>query len=274
MTNEAQKEFWNGSAGDVWVEAQGVMDYMLAPLSDATIAAAAPQSNEKIIDVGCGCGATTLAIAESGASVWGVDISEPMVARARDRAVDLDNISFSVADASLVKYAPEHHLIFSRFGVMFFDDPEAAFSNLRSALVQGGRLTFVCWQSPKQNPFMSVAGKAVRRYMPESEQRDPREPGPFAFADRSWIIEILGRAGFSDIVITSLTPDLTLGKTLDESMYFQTRVGPVARVLAELDESLQVKAKQAVQEALSEYVTDAGVILPSAAWLVQAKNLD
>ncbi len=272
MTNEEQKEFWNGPAGDVWVEAQEIMDRMLAPLSDAALSAAAPLSGERVIDIGCGCGATTLAIAESGASVWGVDISAPMLARARARTAELDNVTFSVNDASTADYNAEHHLIFSRFGVMFFDDPKAAFSNLRSALVGGGRLAFVCWQSPEKNPFMSVAGRAAQPFLPESEPQDPCAPGPFAFADPHWIEEVLDNAGFSDVNITSLNPHLAVGKTLDESMYFQARVGPLARALSELDESLQAEAKQAVRDALSGYETDDGVILPAAAWLVQAIN--
>jgi len=272
VTNEEQKEFWNGPAGDVWVEAQEIMDRMLAPLSDAALSAAAPLSGERVIDIGCGCGATTLAIAESGASVWGVDISAPMLARARARTAELDNVTFSVNDASTADYNAEHHLIFSRFGVMFFDDPKAAFSNLRSALVGGGRLAFVCWQSPEKNPFMSVAGRAAQPFLPESEPQDPCAPGPFAFADPHWIEEVLDNAGFSDVNITSLNPHLAVGKTLDESMYFQARVGPLARALSELDESLQAEAKQAVRDALSGYETDDGVILPAAAWLVQAIN--
>lgn len=272
MTNEEQKEFWNGPAGDVWVEAQEIMDRMLSPLSDAALSAAAPLSGERVIDIGCGCGATTLAIAESGASVWGVDISAPMLARARARTAELDNVTFSVNDASTADYNAEHHLIFSRFGVMFFDDPKAAFSNLRSALVGGGRLAFVCWQSPEKNPFMSVAGRAAQPFLPESEPQDPCAPGPFAFADPHWIEEVLDNAGFSDVNITSLNPHLAVGKTLDESMYFQARVGPLARALSELDESLQAEAKQAVRDALSGYETDDGVILPAAAWLVQAIN--
>ena len=273
MTNEEQRDFWNGPAGDVWVEAQEIMDRMLSPLSDAALSAAAPLSGERVIDIGCGCGATTLAIAESGASVWGVDISAPMLARARARTAELDNVTFSVNDASTADYNAEHHLIFSRFGVMFFDDPKAAFSNLRSALVGGGRLAFVCWQSPEKNPFMSVAGRAAQPFLPESEPQDPCAPGPFAFADPHWIEEVLDNAGFSDVNITSLNPHLAVGKTLDESMYFQARVGPLARALSELDESLQAEAKQAVRDALSGYETDDGVILPAAAWLVQAINL-
>lgn len=272
MSNEAQKDFWNGPAGDVWVEAQEIMDRMLAPLSDAALTAASPQPGERVVDVGCGCGATTLAVAQAGASAWGVDISQPMVERARSRTAGLDNIAFSVKDAAIADYDPEHHLVFSRFGVMFFDDPKAAFGNLRSALVDRGRLVFVCWQSPRENLFMSVAGRAARPFMPASEPQDPRAPGPFAFADSEWTEEILHGVGFSDISITSLTPSLSVGKTLDEAMYFQARVGPLARALSELDESVQAEAKQAVRDALSEFETDEGVVIPSAAWLVQAVN--
>ena len=272
MGNESQKEFWNGPAGDVWVEAQEIMDRMLAPLSEATLAAAMPKPGERIIDVGCGCGATSLALAESGATVWGLDISQVMLERARSRAEGNDNIVFSVKDAATVDYDPEYDLIFSRFGVMFFSDPKAAFANLRSALLANGRLAFVCWQSPKENLFMSVAAKAASPFMSAPEPQDPRAPGPFAFAEKAWTTEILESAGFSNISITSLTPSLSVGQNLEEAMYFQARVGPLARAIAELDETVQLQAKQAVSEALLEYETDDGIVIPSAAWLVQAFN--
>lgn len=275
MSNEAQKDFWNGPAGDVWVEAQEIMDRMLSPMSDIAISVASPKAGERVIDVGCGCGGTTLALAASGASVWGVDLSEPMVTRAKERSLEADNIAYSVKDAATATYDADHHLIFSRFGVMFFDDPIAAFSNLRTSLVTGGRLVFVCWQSPRDNLFMSVAGRAAQPFMPPPEQpQDPRAPGPFAFADPDWIQEILSTAGFSDIQITPQTPNMSVGKTVDEAMYFQARVGPLARALSELDEATQEQAKQAVREALTEYETEEGVILPAAGWLVQAVNPD
>ena len=271
MSNEAQNEFWNGPAADVWVQAQEYMDQMLAPLSELAVEKAALTDGERAIDVGCGCGGTSLALAESGGAVWGLDISAAMVARARERAEGAP-VAFSVGDAATQTYTPDHNLIFSRFGVMFFDDPKAAFSNLRTALAPGGRLVFICWQVPRENLWMSVAGRAVQPYLPETEAQDPRAPGPFAFADPNWVDEILSDAGFADIVIESITPDLRVGSTVEEAMYFQSRIGPLARAVAELDEATQVKANEAVHAALSDYLTEQGVVLRSAAWLVSAAS--
>jgi len=272
MSNEAQNEFWNGPAGDVWVEAQEYMDGMLEPLSRLALDKAAPAQGERAIDVGCGCGGTSFALAESGAAVWGLDISTPMVTRARERAENRENVAFSVGDAATQNYTPDHNLIFSRFGVMFFDDPKSAFINMRSALVEGGRLVFLCWQTPQENLWVSVAGRAVQPYLPAADAPDPRAPGPFAFADPDWIREILDAAGYSDIAIESRSPDLNIGSTVEEAMYIQGRIGPLARAIAEMDEATQQKAKAAVRAALAEHQTDTGVVLRSATWLVSARN--
>jgi SAM-dependent methyltransferase len=271
MSNEAQNEFWNGPAADVWVEAQAYMDQMLEPLSRLAVAKAALGADERAIDVGCGCGGTSLALAESGGAVWGLDISAAMVARAKERAKDTP-VAFSIGDAATQTYTPDHHLVFSRFGVMFFDDPKAAFGNLRSALVPGGRLVFICWQPPKENLWMSVAGRAIAPFLPEAEAQDPRAPGPFAFADPNWVREILVEAGFAGIEIESITPDLRVGSTVEEAIQLQRRIGPLSRAMAELDEATQVQANEAAHAALSEYLTDDGVVLRSAAWLVSAGN--
>ncbi len=270
MSNDAQQEFWNGPAGDVWVEAQDYMDSMLAPLSDLAIDQAQASSGERVIDVGCGCGSTSLALAQSGAQVWGIDISQQMIERAKARAAGSDHLAFSVSDAASQAYTHDHHLLFSRFGVMFFDDPKVAFTNLRTALVPGGRLVFLCWQSPRENPWIAVAGRAVQPFMPPAEEQDPRAPGPFAFADADWVGEILESAGFTEVRLDSVTPLLTLGKNADEAMYIQGRIGPMARALAELDETQRKQATQAVREALAEHETGDGVRLGSSAWLVSA----
>ena len=276
MSNEAQIDFWNGPAGDVWVEAQEDMDRMLAPLSELATARAASQANERAIDVGCGCGATTLALASSGSSVWGVDISEPMLAQAKTRAkqLGLNNVAFSVTDAASQNYTPDHDLVFSRFGVMFFDDPKAAFSNLRQSLKPDGRLVFICWQKPAENPWMSIAGRAAQPFLPESGAQDPKAPGPFAFADRDWVREILDTSGYRDISIEPVTPVLTVGKDVEEAMYIQGRIGPMARVLSELEGDVREQAMSAVRAALAEHETDAGVQLRAGAWLVTACNSD
>ena len=205
--------------------------------------------------------------------MWGLDISNPMVTRARERTVGHENVAFSVGDAATQSYTRDHNLIFSRFGVMFFDEPKAAFANLRSALVDEGRLVFVCWQVPKENQWLSVAGQAVQPFLPAAEAQDPRAPGPFAFADPDWIQEILSDSGYSNIAVESITPDLRVGGTVEEAMYFQGRIGPLARAFAELDEETRAQANDAVRAALNEYVTDEGVFLRSAAWLVSATSV-
>ena len=270
--NEEQRKFWNGAAGDVWVEAQMQMDAMLKPISDLAISKAAAQPGERAVDIGCGCGDTTFALAEAGASVWGVDISENMLAHAKTRKGDQANVAFSVADAAIQSYTPDHDLVFSRFGVMFFDDPKSAFANIRTALKPGGRLVFMCWQSMKENMWVSIAGRVIAKYLPPPAGLDPRAPGPFSFADRDWIEEILASAGFSNIEIESVSPDLKVGDTVDEAMYIQGRIGPMARALAELDEELREQAMQEVREGLAEFQRDGGIWIKSAGWLVSATN--
>jgi ubiquinone/menaquinone biosynthesis C-methylase UbiE len=245
---------------------------MLEPLSRLAIEKAGLAAGQRAIDVGCGCGGTSLALAERGGAVWGLDISAPMVARAKERADSHANIAFSVGDAAAHAYTPDHQLIFSRFGVMFFDDPKAAFANLRTALTPEGRLVFICWQVPRENLWMSVAGRAVQPFLPEAEAQDPRAPGPFAFADPDWIHEILDAAGFTNVEIESITPDLRVGSSVEEAIHFQSRIGPLARAVAELDEATRAQANEAVHAALTEHLGEDGVVLRSAAWLVSAGN--
>ncbi len=271
--NAEQVEYWNGQAGATWVEAQERMDAMLAPLSSIALERAAAQAGERAIDIGCGCGATTLALADSGASVWGVDISAPMLARARERAAGRENVAFSEADAATQTYTPDHQLIFSRFGVMFFADPFAAFANIRSALTPDGRMVFLCWQAPRENPWMAIAGRALQPYLPEPEEPlDPRAPGPFAFADETYLRDILGRAGFTDVQMEDVRVDLHIGDSLDAAMSAQSEIGPAARALAELDGEQREAALQAARDALAPHVTETGLDLGAATWLVSARR--
>jgi len=269
--NQQQIEYWNGEAGATWVAVQERLDAMLEPLSAVAIDKANPASGERVIDVGCGCGTTSLAMAARGAAVWGVDISEPMLAHAKQRAAELADVAFSVADAASQAMTPDHDLIFSRFGVMFFADPVAAFANLRTGLKNNGRLVFLCWQSPRDNPWVSVGGAAIQPYLPEAEPPDPKAPGPFAFADAEYLRDILSQAGFADVNIEAVNMDLRLGKDLDEAMEFQGQVGPAARALAELSGEQRDAALAAARAALEPFVTPDGVVLGSATWLVSAR---
>ncbi len=270
--NAAQIDFWNGEAGDAWVKAQERMDEMLDGLSTQAVDAAAPQAGERVLDVGCGCGATSLAIAARGAEVWGVDVSAPMLARAQERAGDDGRLRFSEGDAGAVSFEGDQDLVFSRFGVMFFADPVAAFANLRSALKADGRLVFLCWQAAQSNPWVAVAGRAVQPYLTPPETRpDPRAPGPFAFAEEDYVTGLLSDAGFREIVCEPLTGSLRLGGSLDEAITFQSQIGPLSRALAELDEATRAEAMAAARAALEAHMTDQGLELDAACWLVRAR---
>lgn len=272
-TNDEQIEYWNGPAGQSWVAAQVQLDRMLAPVSTALLDMSAPRQGQRAVDVGCGCGDTALALARQGAAVWGIDISEPMLALARSRSGDVPNVAFSRVDAATASFTPDHELMISRFGVMFFADPFAAFSNLRTALTSEGRLCFVCWQSPRLNPWVAIAGKAVQPFLPEPDvQPDPRAPGPFAFADADYLQDILTRAGFADVAIEPFTPTLHLADDLDGAMAFLQQVGPLSRALAELDGDDQTAALHAAREAMAAHTTDKGLDLGAACWLVSARR--
>lgn len=271
--NSAQIEYWNGKAGETWVAAQARMDAMLAELTAAAIMKADAAAGERVIDVGCGCGDTSIALAERGASVWGIDISAPMLARARQRASMSEGLAFSQVDAASAEFTADHDLIFSRFGVMFFAEPHAAFSNLASALLPGGRLVFLCWQAAAANAWVATAGRAVQPFLPVPETRpDPQAPGPFAFADPDYVRDILQSAGLSEISIEPVTARLNLGATLDEAIALQGEIGPMARVLAELEDQHRDEALAAARQALEAHLTDSGVLLNAACWLVSARR--
>ena len=269
--NTDQIEYWNGQAGERWVTAQDRLDRMLDPLSETAIERADPQPGYRVLDVGCGCGATSIAMAQRDASVWGIDISAPMLARARQRAQGVGNVAFSQTDAATQSFTPDHQLVFSRFGVMFFADPVVAFVNMRTGLAPDGRLVFLCWQAPSANPWVSVSARAIQPFLPAPDETpDPRAPGPFAFADETYVRDILSASGYADIQCDVVNATLKLGDTLDEALEFQGQIGPVSRVLGELDESTRAKALDAARNALTDYAGGDGVQLEAACWLVSA----
>ncbi len=272
-SNDEQIEFWNGPTAQSWVASQERMDRLLEALSNKALQRAAPRSGEKVLDIGCGCGDTSLAMADLGAVVTGVDISEPMLAHARSRSAGRAGVEFISADASTYSFGSDYDLAFSRFGVMFFADPYQAFSNIRDGLKADGRLCFICWQSPRNNPWLSVPGGAAQPFLPEpAATPDPRAPGPFAFADPTYVEDILARAGFRNVAIEPCSADMCLGGDVDEAVQFLLRNGPMSRVLAELDEQARNRALQAVRETLAPYAASAGVVLSGACWIASAEN--
>lgn len=276
--NAEQIAYWNGEAGQRWTRRQEMQDALLAPISDAIVARAAAQPGERVIDVGCGCGATTLALAEQvGASgrVLGVDISEPMIARARQRAAAGAPASFIVADATEHEFEPAGtDLLFSRFGVMFFADPVRSFANMRRALKPGARLAFVCWREPRLNPWMMVPLQAAYLHVPRMPEVGPDDPGPFAFAREARVRHILETAGFSDVALEPCdhTIDIAAGRGLEAALESAIGIGPASRAMDGQPPEACAAAIAEMRKVLAAAQAGDSVLLPGATWMVTARN--
>lgn len=271
--NVEQAELWNGRLGKAWVNVEDYIDRMMAPLSTVALDAVNAKPSDRIIDIGCGCGTTSFSLGASGAAVWGLDISTAMIERANEKDNAAGNVSFSVGDAASQQYTADHTVVFSRFGVMFFADPVKAFANIRSALVPGGRLVFICWQLPAANPWLSIAGAALQPFQPaDASPPDPQAPGPFRFAVPEDTQKVLSSAGFTNIAMQPVVKDLHLGNTIDEVMQFQSNVGPLSSLLETLDKSLHAAATAAVTDALAAKADSNGIKLEASTWLVTATN--
>ena len=274
-SNAAQIEDWNAAVGRTWTQFQEQLERQLDPLGREAIRALAPMPGEHILDVGCGCGATTLDLAVRVGpvgSVVGVDISVPMldVARRRPRPADAGAAEFLQLDAQYDPLGPVFDAAFSRFGVMFFSDPVAAFKNILTSLKHGGRLAFVCWRRLEENPWVRVPLEAARPFLPDAAPADPSAPGPFAFTAASRTPSILIDAGFASVAATPFDT-LVGGADLAQTLKLALRVGPLGAALRERPE-LEPLVTGPVREALRDYLTAAGVRMPCATWIISARR--
>ena len=276
--NSAQADYWNGLAGQRWRDLQDHQDEVLRPVSERLIAAANAKPGERVIDVGCGCGATTIDFAERvapGGEVLGLDISEPLLARARERVPPGLPARFVLADATVHQMPPASaDLVVSRFGVMFFADPALSFANLRRALRQGGRLAFACWREAKQNPFFVVPLREARKHTPPLPELGPEEPGPFAFADEARVRRVLREAGFADIALTphDFDLDIATGRGVDTALAAALAIGPTSRALDDQSEEVRAAAAADIRAALAARAVGDSVPLGAAIWIVTATN--
>jgi SAM-dependent methyltransferase len=275
--NADQIAYWNGPGGQHWTDRQAVQDVLLAPISDILIASARPAPGNRIIDVGCGCGATSIALAERVApdgAVLGVDISAPMLARARELAPGGLPLDFALADATVYPFAPQSFdLLVSRFGVMFFAEPSVSFANLRKALRRDGRTAFACWREPKQNPWMMMPLQAVYKHVPKLPQVGPEDPGPFSFAAEERVHRILSEAGYTAIAMQphDLSLDIAIGRGLDAAVQGALEIGPASRALQDQPEHVREAARASIREALAQFAQGECVMLPAAIWIVTAR---
>jgi SAM-dependent methyltransferase len=266
---------WNGDLGEKWVRAQGRLDAMLAGLTAKLIDAAGAEPGDRVLDVGCGCGETSLHLARGGAVVVGVDVSRPMLERARGwaREEGVEGLEFLEADASVCRFSPAFDLVFSRLGVMFFADADAAFVNLRRALRPGGRLVFACWRGWRENEWVRVLVEAVRPHVPLPPRPGPgsEAPGPFSFADAARVRRILTNAGFERLTIREFDTPLSFGATFDEALEHLRDLSPVAGLLAAVPDEQRGAAVAALDAALRPYAGRRPVTLGGASWLVTAR---
>ena len=276
--NSEQIAEWNGPVGRRWADEQAAFDNLTRPFGDAALKAAAAQPGERAIDIGCGCGDTSLSLGKAvGASggVLGVDISGPMleVARRRAKAEGSGNVTFEQADASIAPLFNDRDLLFSRFGVMFFAAPVPAFAHLRRALKDSGRLAFVCWQGPRENPWAIVPVMAARAALTlDGPPGDPHAPGPFAFGDPNRVRAILLEANFRDVDAEPFEAAMPLGASPRNAAEESVRLGPVSRLVRELGEEHLPVILEAVEKALEQFAArDGSVALPGRAWVITAK---
>ncbi len=279
VKNADQIAEWNGVLGQRWAELQREIDGIVVPFGAAALELAAVQAGERVIDVGCGCGDTSMELARRvgpTGRVLGVDVSQPMlqVAKARAGLAGVTHLAFDEADASEAALPAGVDLLFSRFGVMFFAEPAAAFGHLRQSLRSAGRCVFVCWRAPRDNDWVMTPLSAARQALGVTPApTDPHAPGPFAFADEAWLRSILSDAGFVQIDVQRFDGPVCLGASPRLAAENAVRVGPTGRLVREVGEHCLPEVLGAVEQALAARTPSGGrVELNGSTWLVSARN--
>lgn len=275
QANRDQSELWNNAGGEAWVDMQALLDRILEPFEGLVVDSGAPGEGGDVLDIGCGSGATTLAMARrvggSGHCV-GLDISSPLVANARRRGAreGVENASFVEGDAQTYAFEQgRYDAVISRFGVMFFDDPVAAFANIRRSARPGAKLTFAAWRSPAENAFMTTGMRAAAPFLPQMPAPDPEAPGQFAFADGARVQSILEASGWSAVELKRTDVACQVGE--EDVMAYATRLGPAGLALREADAATTQKVVEALRLAFAPFVSAGFARFTAACWLVGAR---
>lgn len=282
MANTDQREAWNGLSGETWVAAQEEHDATLAPWADVLAETAAIRPGEWVLDIGCGCGATTRTAAAScgpGGTAVGIDLSGQMLARARDLAdaAGLANVRFVAGDAQVDDLTVDdmpYDVVISRYGVMFFDDPVAAFANMARATRPGGRLAMVVWAPLPEQQWLMVPGTAALPHLGFPDVGAEGGPGMFAFADPDRIADVLGATGWSDVAAERRRRRMPVGGAggIDEAMAFLLSTSAGRALFADAAPDAAEQARKAIREALEPHLTATAVELEGVAWSVTARR--
>ena len=274
----AEIAYWNGPAGRRWVNRQEAQDALLAPAAEVVLARAAARPGERVLDIGCGWGQLSIALARStapGGHVLGLDVSEPMLARARELKPAGLAVDFVLGDAAVYAFAPGGaDLLFSRFGVMFFGDPARAFANIRKGLRSGARVAFACWREARANPWLMLPLQEAYRHAPRLPEVGPEDPGAFSFASEARVRGILERAGFAAIELEPMTLslDIAIGKGLENAVDTAVGIGPTARALEGQPADVKAAASESIRAALARHQIGDRVPLDGSIWIVTATN--
>lgn len=276
--NAAQREHWNTVVGPKWVSVGDVLDNHLREIGEVALSRASPRKGEAVLEIGSGGGPLAVKLAEAvGAEgeVLGIDIAAPMIeaARARVAAAGLRNVTFLQADAQTHALPAAHFdLLFSRFGVMFFADPVAAFRNIRRAGRPGARLCFVCWGPLAENPHWTIPLGIAARHLGPPDRKPPHAPGPFAFSDRAYVRDVLEQSGFRDVSITEARPAMH-GASAEDEARFVTTMGPAGALITERAPAPEiVRAIQAeVTAAFAPYATAGGLGVPALVLVAEGR---
>lgn len=277
--NSRQAEYWGGAAGANWVRARARYDAELAQFADEVLRHAAIERGDRVLDVGCGTGALSVlaaSVANAG-DVTGIDISDTMLTEARRRAIDegRSNVHFRQADAQVTPLEPSSvDVVISRFGVMFFADPVAAFTNIAGACRPGGRLCFVCWQAAPRNPWLVETAAAVEPLLGPMPIAEPGSPGPMGLADPDHTRGVLEHAGWHDVEIDDHCGSLLLGgpATLEEIIEFWSSRPNIAEPVAAGPPGLGDQVRTALREVMAPRHDGTGVRYDAAVWMVQARR--
>lgn len=274
--NADQIAYWNGPAGERWAQRQEEQDTVLAPVLAATVAKAAVRANERVIDVGCGAGASTIELGRRvgpTGHVLGIDVSAPMLARAATRIEPGLPVEFQQADMTTYEFVrADYDLAFSRFGVMFFADPTHSFANLRKGLRSGGRLIFACWRAPEENQWVALPMRVAAQHVPTPPMPGLDIPGLFSLSDGTRVRQILGAAGFESI---RLDPqhfefDIARGQGLDAGVVSAMTIGPASRSVQDQPQEVVDKVRASMHEALAPHQRGQKVPLSAGIWIVTA----
>ena len=278
VVNVDQQQFWNEVKGDFWVTLKPRIDPLLSPFGVAALNALSAAKGERILDVGCGTGETSVELAKlvgPGGKVQGIDFSRPMLERARAEAVSAPQgvLSFKEGDAEVQQFVPKYFdAVFSRFGVMFFDDPVAALGNIRTAIKPGGRLAYVCWASRKDNPWIGIPTGVARQFLDIPPAPPDDAPGQFAMEREARIFDVLGRAGWSEVSVEKFEMEHNMGKNVSDAAGFICQMGPMSEPFGNASPALRSKCITAVEQALEPFKTSRGIDMKFSTWIVSAKN--